>query len=267
MTYLDVRSAPVVALLGPLEVRTPDGPRPVPARLDRLVLARLVLAEERTVSVDTLVDAIWGEDPPANARNALQVKVSRLRRLLGDHGGSLSFAQGAYRLALAPDQTDLGRFTALVAEAEAALDDGAHTLACDAARASLALWRGEPLTDLDEDLVVAAARRRLHELWLTAREVHAETQLRDSATRSAAIGELRDLLGVHPLRPRARLALMRALELAGRRADALAVYDAGRRVLAQETGLEPPAELQQAFAELLAAERRAARRTPAGPDS
>lgn len=137
---------PVVGLLGPIVVfrhppsgaAEPAGPaRPpgpagppepaeVPARLDRVVLAHLALAEGRAVTMDDLVEALWGEHPPRRARNAVQVKVSRLRGRLGEHGRALVHAQGSYRLALERHQVDAGAFSLLVREAEACSAAGDH---------------------------------------------------------------------------------------------------------------------------------------------
>ncbi|MDN5851308.1 MAG: winged helix-turn-helix domain-containing protein, partial [Actinomycetia bacterium] len=252
-------SAPLIGVLGPMTIRRDGADRPVPGRLDRAVLAHLVLAERRAVSLDALIDALWPDQPPARARNAVQVKVSRLRGLLGEHAGLLRYEQGAYRLSVEPDQVDAGRLAARVDAAEDLLRAGAHAAAADLLAPVLAAWRGRPLADLDDHPRIVSARLRFGELRLRATEAYAEARLADPAGRAVAIADLRALLDRDPLRPRARLALMRGLDLDGRRADALAVYDAGRRMFAQLAGLEPPQELRMAFEELLDRERRATR--------
>ena len=115
----------VVWLLGPMRISNGTDQVPVPARMDRAVLAHLALAQGRWLSVDALMEAAWGEHSPRGARNALQVKISRLRRLLGTHADALEFAQGAYRLRLAQEQVDVGLFERYVAEARACVDAGA----------------------------------------------------------------------------------------------------------------------------------------------
>ncbi|HEX2176762.1 MAG TPA: AfsR/SARP family transcriptional regulator [Nocardioidaceae bacterium] len=250
----------VVGLLGPVTVWCAGETAPVPGRLDRLLLAHLTLAEGRSLSVDALIDALWGDDAPAQARNAVQVKISRLRRHLGPHGDLLQHTQGSYRLLLQHDQTDVGAFTQLVQGGEQLLHDGQHASAAERFSTALALWRGQPLAELDDHPRLVACRIRLDELRTTAREAHAEARLADPGTRAGAIADLRAVLEQEPLRARARLALMHGLEAAGRRADALAVYDAGRRLYARSAGLEPPEDLRQAFARLLEDERRATRR-------
>ncbi|WP_029210511.1 AfsR/SARP family transcriptional regulator [Arsenicicoccus bolidensis] len=266
---------PVVGLLGPIVVfrhppsgaAEPAGPaRPpgpagppepaeVPARLDRVVLAHLALAEGRAVTMDDLVEALWGEHPPRRARNAVQVKVSRLRGRLGEHGRALVHAQGSYRLALERHQVDAGAFSLLVREAEACSAAGDHQRARSLLVQATPLWRGPPLAELDEHPRLVAARTRLDEEWRCAHELLAACALAIGSPPPDVIARLRDLLAEDPLRPRARLLLMHALDRSGRRAEAIAVYDHGRRLLADQAGLEPAVELRAAFAALLAEER------------
>jgi DNA-binding SARP family transcriptional activator len=253
---------PVVGLLGPIVVFR-DVPVAVPAKLDRVVLAHLALAEGRSVAVGMLIDAVWDDHPPLQARNALQVKISRLRAQLGDHGPQLIYAQGTYRLELRRDQVDSGAFTFIVKQAGALFDAGEHTAAREALDQALAMWRGTPLIELDEHPRLVAARAQLMEAWFTAQELMAEVDLTISPRSHDVLSRLRKTLDRDPFRPKARLLLMRALETAGRRAEALAVYDAGRRLLADQSGLAPSPELQEAFESLLLAERVSARRPPA----
>lgn len=252
--------APLVSIMGTVSVWTPQGAQPVPARLDRAVLVHLTLAEGRALPVDSLIDALWPDGPPANARNALQVKISRLRAQLGVNAARLEYAQGSYRLRLRPEQTDIGCFAALVARGDAAMRHGDSAGAQALLGRALDMWAGEPFAEFGHQPRIVAARSRLTELWQTAREAHAEARLDDPADREAAIADLRGLLEQTPLRPRARRALMHGLDLSGHRAEALAVYDAGRRLFTQISGLEPPAELRETFERLLDAERRATRR-------
>ncbi|WP_275693403.1 BTAD domain-containing putative transcriptional regulator [Nocardioides sp. TF02-7] len=251
---------PLVRLLGAVTVRQDGGPDVAPARLDRVVLAHLVLAEGRAVPATALVDAVWGPEAPAGARNALQVKVSRLRRHLGPHGDALRHHQGSYRLDLPDEEVDLRLFAALARTASDALTAGRAEDAAATAERALALWQGPPLAELDEHPRLVGARARAAEQRAALMELAAEAGLASGTGATGPIEVLRELLAEDPLRPRSRLLLMRALDRAGRRAEALAVYDVGRRVLAEQTGLAPPVELQEEFEELLAAERGAARR-------
>ena len=251
---------PLVRLLGPVAVRTADGSCSTPARLDAAVLAHLALAVGRSVPVDDLADAVWAGSPPAGARNALQVKVSRLRRLLGPAAHGLQHLQGSYRLDLAPDDVDVHRFRALAREAAAAYAAEAPASAAALAHEALRLWRGAPLAELGQHPRLVAARGQLADQRAGLHELVAGVALRSPDGHVEAVPVLREVLADDPLRPHARLLLMRALDRAGRRSEALAVYDVGRQLLADETGLTPPQELQDEFERLLAAERRSARR-------
>jgi DNA-binding SARP family transcriptional activator len=252
----------VVGLLGPI-VLFRDVPVGVPAKLDRIVLTHLLLAEGRAIPVDMLIDAVWAEHPPRQARNALQVKVSRLRSQLREHSGALVFTQGTYRLQLNREQVDAGAFSLLIREASALARARDHDAARTALKQAMGLWRGTPLSELDEHPRIVAARARLTDEWLLAQELIAEVDLATGPGSPEVLARLRKALDHDPLRPKARLLLMQALDRLGRRAEALAVYDAGRRILADQTGLAPSPELQEAFESLLAAERGAASRLAA----
>ncbi len=256
------RGAPVVRLLGAVGVRRDDGAWTTPPRLDGLVLAHLTLAEGRTLTVDDLIDAVWEDDPPERARNALQVKVSRLRGLLGERGTALSYSPGGYRLALTSDDTDVGAFVEeLRSGQELVRQDPAA--AVEVLTAALDRWYGDALADLGDHPRLVAARARLSELRTVAAEAHAEALLAHPDTRGHGVAALRSVLEAEPLRPRARVLLMEALDASGRRAEALAVYDAGRRLYAHAAGLEPPEEVRLVFERMLDAEREATRRAAA----
>jgi DNA-binding SARP family transcriptional activator len=250
-----VSGRPLVRLLGPITILGDSGTPVAPARLDRVVLAHLVLADGRAVSTADLIDAVWGAGAPDGARNALQVKVSRLRRHLGAHRDALAHEQGSYRLALPDGAVDLRLFTGLARRAADAMAAGSPDDAATTARRALRLWRGPPLAELDEHPRLVAARTRVADHRAALIELAAEAALASPTLGLRPIELLRELLAEDPLRTRARLLLMRALDQAGRRAEALAAYDVGRRVLAEQTGLDAPAELQQEFERLLAAER------------
>lgn len=255
---------PRIRLLGAVTVRRDAGLPVAPARLDRVVLAHLALAAGRAVPAADLVEALWGATPPDGARNALQVKVSRLRRHLGADGAALRHRQGSYLLALDPDDVDLHRFTVLARTAHLALAEHRPYDARTAAQEALGLWQGPPLVALDEHPRLVAARVRAEEQASALRELLAEADLAEDRPADA-VGTLRTLLAEDPLRPHARLLLMRALDALGRRADALAVYDVGRRLLVEHAGLAPPAALREEFERLLAAERSDAGRVEIGP--
>ncbi|MDX6513824.1 MAG: hypothetical protein QOE36_3328, partial [Gaiellaceae bacterium] len=219
-------------ILGPLEVRGPDGPLPLGAGKQRVVLALLVLDAGRVVSAERLIDVLWGERPPARASTALQNAVSQLRKLLGSE--TIATESGGYILRIEPDQIDATRFERLLERARSESPDrAARTL-----REALDLWRGPALADVLDAPIAAQASGRLEELRLVAREalVDADLELGRSAE---LVGELEGLVAEQPLRERPRAQLMLALYRSGRQAEALDVFQAARRTLVDELGIEP----------------------------
>jgi DNA-binding SARP family transcriptional activator len=240
-------------ILGPLEVADEHGPKPLGAAKQRLVLAVLLLSANRVVSRDRLVDAVWGDAPPDTATTALQGYVSGLRKVLGPE--RLVTRPPGYLLQVEPGSLDLDRFEGLVDEAAAASSAGDAERGRDLLRRALECWRGEAFADLDGTAqVIAAERRRLEELRLAALEDRLTADLA-LGRHAEVVAELTALVAAEPLRERSRGLLMLALYRSGRQAEALDVYARGRRLLAEELGLEPGAELQQLQRAILAQDR------------
>jgi predicted ATPase/DNA-binding SARP family transcriptional activator len=238
-----------IALLGELEVHGDDGTELVVkgAKL-RSLLAVLALHAGRSVPADQLVEAIWGEDPPAAVRNGLQGLVSKLRTALGSTG-FVSMRGGGYALELPPEAIDVHRFDRLIAAGRSAMDaDPAAAIALFVE--AEALWRGDALSEFAFDDFAATEITRLSELRLAAVEDRLDLELHLGRDR-AAIPELESLVSAHPLRERPRGLLMVALYRDGRQADALRVFQDGRRILADELGLDPGPELRRLEAAIL----------------
>ena len=218
------------------------------------------------VSTDRLTEELWGGSPPADAPTALQAHVSRLRKLLEPaHGGEPSLLvtrPEGYALVIDTDQLDLNRFEADLREARRELEQGDPEAASRTLGAALDLWRGQPLAGLEYEAFAADEIRRLDERRLEAVEVRIEADLAQGR-HAALTAELDELVREHPLREGLRGQLMLALYRSGRQADALAVYDEGRRLFAEELGIEPGARLQQLQAGILAHD--AGLDPPAGP--
>jgi predicted ATPase/DNA-binding SARP family transcriptional activator len=229
-----------IGVLGPLEVRVGFGEpvQVVGPRLRTLVI-RLALDPDRVVLVGQLVDAVWDEDPPAGAANALQSLVSRLRRLLPD---LVETHPAGYRLALDPEAVDAVRFQSLAAAGHQELAHDPRQ-AGRTLREALALWRGPALADVATAHFAAAAVARLEELRLGALEDRIDADLAVGG-HDAVLAELDELVTAHPLRERLCGQLVRALAAAGRQADALAAYQRLRRRLADDLGIDPSEELQ-----------------------
>lgn len=244
-------------VLGPLEVWTADGrPVRVPELKVRVLLAALLAERGRAVSADALVDHLWGDALPANPANALQAKVSQLRRALDEaNPGARDLVvsrRPGYLLAAAgtrPDGTRLGdpdaatldadAFAALVARARGTDDPRTRAaLLTDA----LALWRGNALADFGDLPFARAWADRLEEERLTALEERAEARLALGEHR-LLVAELAALAARHPLRERLHAAHLRALYGAGRQSEALDGFRELRARLADELGVDPGPEL------------------------
>ncbi|MBP2404410.1 BTAD domain-containing putative transcriptional regulator [Streptomyces syringium] len=225
-------------VLGPLVVRDGAGKTVrVPEAKVRALLADLLVHEGRPVSADRLIDDLWAADLPAHPANALQNKVSQLRRVLGRD--SVLRQPPGYRLRIDDGDVDADRFQALVARARATDDPRARAaLLTDA----LGLWRGPAYADFADEEFARTAALRLEEQRLTVLEEQAEARLA-AGEHGALVGELTALVARHPLRERLRAAQLRALYRAGRQSEALASYDELRVRLAEELGLDPGPEL------------------------
>src|SRR5713226_7402109 len=191
-------------VLGPLRVIEGEREIPLPRQKHRALLAFLVLHAGEVVSVDRLLDELWGERPPATAKNSLQNNISQLRKLLG--ADVLQTRPPGYVLDLAPDDVDLSRFLRLLEDARAqAPPERAGTL-----RRALALWRGPALADLEFELFAGGEALRLEELRVTAEEelVAAELEL---GRHAELVPRIEELIARNPLRERLRGQLMVAL--------------------------------------------------------
>ncbi|MGI5283724.1 BTAD domain-containing putative transcriptional regulator [Nonomuraea polychroma] len=225
-------------VLGPLRV---DGGRaPGPAK-HRTLLAALLLSAPEQVPVERLMSVVWDDRPPASAESVLRVYVSALRKQVD----GIRTVPGGYLIEVMPDDVDCHRFERLVAAARQARAAGQVAEAADGFRAALGLWRGQALADIESSSLRRAHAVPLEELRLTALEERVELELR-LGRGAEMIGELRALVGAHPLRERAWVRLIEALHQAGRRSEALGAYQDARRTLVEELGLEPGAELTAA---------------------
>jgi DNA-binding SARP family transcriptional activator len=231
-------------ILGTLEVLGPDGRSVVPkGRVDRVILGTLLLEPNGVVSRDRLIEAVWGDQPPETALNALQVHVSRLRKLLGANaeGESVLRARSpGYVLDVSTGELDAMEFDRLATAGNG--DENPESLSARLTDA-LRLWRGPVLDGLDVGTSSLPAVIRLDDLRLATIERRVEADLALGRHRDVT-GELEALVHDHPLRESLRGLLMVALYRSGRQADALAVYREARRMLAEELGIDPSPTLQ-----------------------
>jgi DNA-binding SARP family transcriptional activator/ABC-type branched-subunit amino acid transport system substrate-binding protein len=244
-------------ILGPIEVSDEGRRVEIGGHKQRALLASLLLHANEVVSLDRLIDELWGETPPPTAAKTLQAQVSRLRRSLnGDEDpgahmrGPLQTRGHGYVLTVEPGQVDADRFQGMLEEARRARAEGKPEDAAEELRRALSLWRGPALADFAYESFAQAEIVRLDELQLTALEERIEADLalgRDTEL----IGELEALVARHPLRERLRGQLMLALYRSDRQAEALHVYQEFRLALAEELGLEPSQGLQRLERQIL----------------
>ncbi|GAA4973612.1 BTAD domain-containing putative transcriptional regulator [Pseudonocardia tropica] len=236
-------------VLGSIELRSGDEPVALGGLHQRATLAYLLLNANRAVATSRLVEALWGEMPPATARKMLQNAVSGLRQRIAESGGGdqevevLTRAPG-YLLRVPETQVDLLCFQALRERGRTSLAEGDWVGAAGALREGLSLWRGPAFADLAETgrewpELVALERARL-----TAFEdlVDAELAL---GRHQEILHELEAACGAEPARERLCGQLMVALYRSGRQTEALEVFRRARSALLTEYGLDPGPELQE----------------------
>ena len=242
-----------IGLLGTLQVHDDAGqPVRVGGHRVRMLLILLALDPGHVVPSYSLIERLWGVLPPADAGNALQTLVSRLRAALRARlgNGVIESHPAGYRLVVPPEAVDAVAFEARARAGTEALRSGDAQTAARVLREALGEWRGPALADAaGADFAVGPAAR-LEELRTAATLDRIEADLALGAGASL-IGELRAMVGDNPLAERSRALLMRALYAAGRQADALAVYQEARELLASQLGVDPSAELEQAYLAIL----------------
>lgn len=227
-------------VLGPLQVTADGVPLPLGTPKQRAVLAVLVINRNRPVSMDTLIDACWEEEPPSGARASVHSYVSNLRKLLTKAGGNqvLVSAAPGYQLRVTDADCDLGRFTA---ERTAGVHAGAAGRFAQAGThltAALAQWRGPVLEDLRGFAFADTFATALAEDRLTAVTARAEAEI-VCGRAAAVIGELESLAAEHPFREPLWAQLITAYYLSERQSDALAAYQRLKTTLADELGIDP----------------------------
>lgn len=239
-----------IGLLGPLQI---DGSEADLGRRDRAVLAALALSVGQPVSTDRLVDAVWGDHPPASAGKNLQGCILRLRRALGKD--AVVTTPHGYRLDLPRDQLDICRFKDAVIRARELLAEGEFDRAGFVAEESGHWWRGAPLADLDGWELARSDRAHLEELRYEVEEIAVEALLR-SGRSPEVVARAHELAEAAPLRERRWVLLARAQYQCASQASALATLRAVRTRLRDELGLDPGPEL-------VALERSILRQDPA----
>ncbi|WP_081976033.1 BTAD domain-containing putative transcriptional regulator [Amycolatopsis sp. MJM2582] len=243
------RETVTLGVLGDVEVWVNGERVDIGHSRQRGVLGVLLVDANQAVSADRLIDRVWGEQPPHAARSALRTYLSHLRRALAPTGVTVTRRGNGYVLASAADTVDLHRFRELLRSARGQSEPRrALALAEDA----LALWRGEPLAELDTPWA-QSLRRTLHQERFVAQLDRADWALQDGR-HTDLLGELTALAADHPLDERLTGLLMLASYRSGRQAAALRHYDRLRRQLAEELGTDPSPPVRELHERILRAD-------------
>lgn len=243
-------------VLGPLEVF--DGDRvctPTPPKVSR-VLALLLLRANQLVSMDSLIEELWGEEPPLSAVGTAQTYIYQLRKFLDPNGERSAHCEWlvtkapGYMMRVAQEQLDATAFESLSWRGRDALERGEPELASRLLRRALGLWKGPSLANVRRGNLLEAHAVHLEEQRMRVLElrIHADAEL---GRHREMIGEMRSLVATHPLNEWFHGQLIVALSRSGRRGEALQAYQDLRRVLSNQLGLDPQPELQRLHQEVL----------------
>jgi DNA-binding SARP family transcriptional activator len=254
-------------ILGPLyaDAGTGSGPALISQPLLQSALAVLLLRANRPCPRGMLIEALWGNDPPAAPEAALRVCISRLRRSLGDCAARLDSVgppggrapghrqQRGYMMTVRPGELDVDEFTDLVAQGQAELDTGKPTAAAASFVQALALWGDPPLPDLPDGGVIAAPVARLMNHRQAAIDALFDAQLA-AGEHEQVLGPLRAAVSATPGRERTCAQLMRAYHALGMHTEALDVYQQAREATLEQQGAEPGPVLAVMYQRILAEE-------------
>jgi DNA-binding SARP family transcriptional activator len=229
-------------LLGPIEIHAADRPIEIRGRFQRTLLAAMLVNAGRLVMAHTLVDELWGENPPGAAENALQAHVSRLRGKLakaepGRRTQRLVSLPSGYRIIATPDEVDTDVFLREISYVRSHPElDPAEVI--NRLRGALSLWRGPTFGGDLGGFICQAAAVRYQEYRASALELLFETELR-IGRHAQVIAELSELVESRSVNEQLCVQLMVALYRSGRQSDALALYRKVRTRLLDELGIEP----------------------------
>lgn len=230
-------------LLGPFTLTSDGQPLPLSGAAERALLALLLLSPGRMVTAAALIDRLWGEDLPADPANALQLRVSKLRRALAGTDAAVVRDGVGYRVDVEADAVDAEAFLGGVRAARVRRDAADAAGAAALYGTALDRWSGEPLADFTGQPWAMVETARLAQLRLAALTERAQLLL--TLGRPAdVVADLEPVVAADPTQETLTGLLMTALYQAGRQADALDAFARTRKVLDDDLGLEPSAALR-----------------------
>ncbi len=250
-----------IGILGPVEVSSSEGPIGIDTAKERALLATLAARTPAMVPTGTLIEALWGDDPPATAERTLASHVSRLRRSMG--ADAVHSEDGGYRLDADVD-VDASIVSELLEAATAARASARADVASRRAAQARALWRGEPLLDLADCGVRAGERARLDELHRRSVGIWIDAELA-LGHHDAIVGEIESQIAEHPFDEPLWGRLMIALYRCGRQADALRAFERLRKMLREDLGIDPSPAVARIELQILRQDPRLELEAPAPP--
>ncbi|MEU4656549.1 AfsR/SARP family transcriptional regulator [Streptomyces sp. NPDC023723] len=248
-------------VLGRLSVTNDLGECTPTAPMVRRVLGQLLLCTNSIVTLDAIIDELWGDKPPKSAVPTAQTYIYQLRRQFEPWvpadmvEQTLATCGTGYILRVNPDQLDLTAFLQLARQGRTALAAGDPAAAARLLRQALDLWSGSALADVTagpaiEAHVVHLQEQRAHTLEL---RIQADAML---GRHRELVGELKAMLLTNPLNEWYHAQLIKALASIGRRYESLLAYQDLRKTLSTELGLEPSEALKELHQEVLAGRSR-----------
>ncbi|MGH3715428.1 MAG: AfsR/SARP family transcriptional regulator, partial [Micromonosporaceae bacterium] len=251
-----------IRLLGTFEITRHGVPIDVLGDRLRTAMASLALAVGRVVAADALIDVVWSDRLPGNPRSGLQNLITRLRKVLGVD--VIRSVGRGYLLEIAPEQVDVVRFQRHLDAAAGAESAGDTAAVRRHLRAAEQLWRGEPLTGVESEVLRLREVQSLTERYLTAVEQRIDIDLAGGRV-GGLVSELVGLTTRHRLRESLWLRLIKVLHRQGRQSEALTAYHDLRTLLADELGVQPSPDLQEVYQAILTSDLPAPASAESGP--
>jgi len=244
-------------ILGPLEAKRCGTLVDLGPPKQKAVLAVLLISANQVVSLDRLIEMLWGMDVPARAHGSLQAYIHNLRKVIEpnravrSHAHVLVTQPPGYVLLVGPDELDATRFEYLVAQGHRLLTQAHPAGAKQHLSEAMALWRGAALAEFAFEQFAQPEAARLEQIRMAAHEDLLEAELA-LGNHAAVVGEITVAVGEHPLRERLWSLLMLALYRSGRQSEALRAFAMARHTLAEELGIDPSPSLRSLEAAILA---------------
>ncbi|HEX5404388.1 MAG TPA: AfsR/SARP family transcriptional regulator [Pseudonocardiaceae bacterium] len=243
-------------VLGPLFVRVNGRACTPSASKVRQVLALSLFRVNQIVSLDAMIEELWGDRPPRTAATIVQTYIYQLRKILARCAGvaaanaTIHTAPPGYVLSVPVERVDCHQFEIAVRRGQTLLEQGQARQAETQLSQALGMWNGAVLVNTEHGSLLSGDVAQLEEKRMLALELRLRANMQLGRHREI-LAELKSLVAAHPFNEWLHGQLMVALYRSGRRGEALAAYQTARKLLDDELGLEPSADLRRIHQELL----------------